>query len=200
MNDLEIRGGGALLGASQSGHIAAVGYDLFLQLMEEAVAELKGEPILQPLEPEINLQLSAYLSETYIPDIDQRMLLYRRLARMAELAEIADIRTELADRFGALPNEASHLLFKIMLKVLARQAGVSRLDLKDQRLVLVFSPAHVKNASALVALVHRDPALFELSSDGVLKVKLAARGAVGQLAQAKNILQAIGQRVNSQEN
>jgi transcription-repair coupling factor (superfamily II helicase) len=200
MNDLEIRGGGALLGASQSGHIAAVGYDLFLQLMEEAVAELKGEPILQPLEPEINLQLSAYLSETYIPDIDQRMLLYRRLARMAELAEIADIRTELADRFGALPNEASHLLFKIMLKVLARQAGVSRLDLKDQRLVLVFSPVHVKNASALVELVHRDPAGFELSADGVLKVQLAARGTIGQLAQAKNILQAIGQRVNSQEN
>jgi transcription-repair coupling factor (superfamily II helicase) len=200
MNDLEIRGGGALLGASQSGHIAAVGYDLFLQLMEEAVAEMKGEPILQPLEPEINLQLSAYLSETYIPDIDQRMLLYRRLARMAELPEIADIRTELADRFGALPNEASHLLFKIMLKVLARQAGVSRLDLKDQRLVLVFSPAHVKNASGLVELVHRDPSRFELSSDGVLKVQLAARGTVGQLAQAKNILQAIGQRVNSQEN
>jgi transcription-repair coupling factor (superfamily II helicase) len=197
MNDLEIRGGGALLGASQSGHIAAVGYDLFLQLMEEAVAELKGEPILQPLEPEINLQVSAYLSETYIPDIDQRMLLYRRLARMAELTEIADIRTELADRFGALPNEASHLLFKIMLKVLARQAGVSRLDLKDQRLVLVFSPIHVKNVSALVELVHRDPALFELSSDGVLKVQLAARGTVGQLAQAKNILQAVGQRVNS---
>jgi transcription-repair coupling factor (superfamily II helicase) len=197
MNDLEIRGGGALLGASQSGHIAAVGYDLFLQLMEEAVSELKGEPILQPLEPEINLQVSAYLSETYIPDIDQRMLLYRRLARMAELTEIADIRTELADRFGALPNEASHLLFKIMLKVLARQAGVSRLDLKDQRLVLVFSPIHVKNVSALVELVHRDPALFELSSDGVLKVQLAARGTVGQLAQAKNILQAVGQRVNS---
>jgi hypothetical protein len=87
-----------------------------------------------------------------------------------------------------------------MLKVLARQAGVSRLDLKDQRLVLVFSPVHVKNASALVELVHRDPAGFELSSDGVLKVQLAARGTIGQLAQAKNILQAIGQRVNSQEN
>jgi transcription-repair coupling factor (superfamily II helicase) len=200
MNDLEIRGGGAILGASQSGHIAAVGYDMFLQLMEEAVAEMKGEPIVQPLDPEINIQLSAYFSEAFIPDIDQRMLLYRRLARMSELQEIADIRTELADRFGPLPDEATHLLFKIMLKVLARHAGVSRLDLKEQKLILVFSAAHVHDASALTELIRRDPNRFELSPDGVLKARLVQQGTVGQLAQAKNILQAIGQSVNSQEN
>jgi transcription-repair coupling factor (superfamily II helicase) len=197
MNDLEIRGGGSILGASQSGHIAAVGYDMFLQLMEEAVADMKGEPVVQPLDPEINIQLSAYFSETFIPDIDQRMLVYRRLARMTELQEIADIRAELADRFGPLPDEATHLLFKIMLKVLARQAGVSRLDLRDQRLVLGFSAAHVKEASALAELIRSDPTRFELSPDGVLKAKLAKQGTVGQLAQAKNILQAIGQRVNN---
>jgi len=72
------------------------------------------------------------------------MLLYRRLARMEELQEIGDIRSELADRFGPLPDEATHLLFKIMLKVLARKAGVLRLDLKDQKLILVFSEAHTK--------------------------------------------------------
>ncbi len=200
MNDLEIRGGGAILGASQSGHIAAVGYDMFLQLMEEAVADMKGEPILQPLDPEINIQLSAYFSEAYVPDIDQRMFLYRRLARMSELQEIADIRTELTDRFGPLPEEATHLLFKIMLKVLARQAGVSRLDLRDRMLVLSFSAAHVQDASVVAALIHRDPQHFEFSPDGVLKTRLAAQGTVGQLAQAKNILQAIGQSANSQEN
>jgi transcription-repair coupling factor (superfamily II helicase) len=197
MNDLEIRGGGAILGASQSGHIAAVGYDMFLQLMEEAVAEMKGEPIVQPLDPEINIQLSAYLSESYIPDIDQRMLLYRRLARMSELQEIADVRTELTDRFGPLPDEATHLLFKIMLKILARHAGVSRLDLKDQKLVLVFSAAHVKNAAAMAEWIQSDPRQFEVSPDGVLKARLVPQSTVGQLAQAKNILQAMRQRVNS---
>jgi transcription-repair coupling factor (superfamily II helicase) len=200
MNDLEIRGGGAILGASQSGHIAAVGYDMFLQLMEEAVADLKGEPIVQPLDPEINIQLSAYFSEAYIPDIDQRMFLYRRLARMSDLQELADIRTELTDRFGPLPDEATHLLFKIMLKIMARQAGVSRLDLKDRMLVLSFSAAHLPDPSVVTGLIHRDPRQFELSPDGVLKARLAAQGTVGQLAQAKNILQAIGPRVNNQEN
>ena len=197
MNDLEIRGGGAILGASQSGHIAAVGYDMFLQLMEEAVAELKGEPIVQPLDPEINIQLSAYFPEDFIPDIDQRMLLYRRLARMSELQEIADIRTELADRFGPLPEEATHLLFKIMLKVLARNAGVSRLDLRDQKLVLAFSAVHVGDASGLADIIRGDPSRFEFSPDGVLKARLGRQSAVGQLGQAKNILQAIGQRVNN---
>jgi transcription-repair coupling factor (superfamily II helicase) len=200
MNDLEIRGGGAILGASQSGHIAAVGYDMFLQLMEEAVADMKGEPIAQPLDPEINIQLSAYFSESYIPDIDQRMFLYRRLARMSELQELSDIRTELSDRFGPLPDEATHLLFKIMLKIMARHAGVSRLDLRDRMLVLSFSAAHLQDPSVVTELIRRDPRQFEFSPDGVLKARLAAQGAVGQLAQAKNILQAIGQRVNNQEN
>ena len=151
MNDLEIRGGGAILGASQSGHIAAVGYDMFLQLMEEAVADMKGEPIVQPLDPEINIQLSAYFSESYIPDIDQRMFLYRRLARMSELQELSDIRTELSDRFGPLPDEATHLLFKIMLKVMARHAGVSRLDLKD-RLSLIRTDTYMVRDSRLYLL------------------------------------------------
>ncbi|MCK5417005.1 MAG: transcription-repair coupling factor, partial [Desulfobacterales bacterium] len=88
MNDLKIRGGGTILGASQSGHIAAVGYDMFLKLMEDAMAELKGEAPLESLEPEINVRMSAFISESYIPDIDQRLAAYRRLAKMTELKEI----------------------------------------------------------------------------------------------------------------
>lgn len=197
MNDLEIRGGGTILGASQSGHIAAVGYDMFLQLMEDAMSELKGQPVLQPLDPEVNIPLSAFFPEAYIPNIDQRMALYRRLARAEDLQEIADVRSEIVDRFGPPPDEASHLLFKIMLKVLARNAGVFRLDLKDQRLVVFFSPTHQKTPEGLVGLIASDPGRFELTPDHVLKVRLAPAGTVGQLGQSKNILQAIGQHVNS---
>jgi transcription-repair coupling factor (superfamily II helicase) len=200
MNDLEIRGGGTILGASQSGHIAAVGYDMFLKLMEDAVAELKGEPVVQPLDPEINIPLSAYLAESYIPDIDQRMTLYRRLARVNGLQEIGELRSELTDRFGPLPEEATHLLFKIMLKALARNAGVSRLDVNDHKLVLYFSDTHPKNVDAVVKMVLEEPGRFEMSPGGVVKARLTQPGTVGQLAQAKNILQAIGQRVNNQEN
>ncbi|MEZ4525922.1 MAG: transcription-repair coupling factor [Desulfobacterales bacterium] len=129
MSDLQIRGGGTILGASQSGHIAAVGYDMFLKLMEEAVANLKGETVTGALEPEINIPFSAYIPEEYMPDTDQRLTAYRRLSKMDSLKEISDFKTEMEDRFGPLPEHGMNLLLKIMLRVLAVKAGVKRLDL-----------------------------------------------------------------------
>ena len=196
MSDLKIRGGGTILGASQSGHIAAVGYDMFLRLMESSIAELKGEATVEPLEPEINVNLSALLAERYIPDIDQRMSAYRRLAKMTELQQIVDFKSELIDRFGLLPDEAANLLLKIGLKVLAKKAGVSRLDITNQKLILYFSEAHQRNPAAMVDMIMDAPGRFELSPDHVLKAQLASHHLKAHLAQAKNLLKDIAQRVN----
>jgi transcription-repair coupling factor (superfamily II helicase) len=197
MNDLKIRGGGTILGASQSGHIAAVGYDMFLKLMENAIAELKGEAPLEPLEPEINVRISAFLSESYIPDIDQRMAAYRRLAKMTELKEIDDFNTELIDRYGELPEEAGDLLFKIVLKILSRKAGITRLDLKGHKMLLHYSDAHMKNSESLVDLILSAPERFKLQTGHVLEVKLAGYRGDSHLSRVKNILKEIAQRVNS---
>jgi transcription-repair coupling factor (superfamily II helicase) len=125
------------------------------------------------------------------------MMLYRRLARLTDVQEVGVIRSELADRFGPLPDEASHLLFKIMLKILARNAGISRMDVKEQKLVLYFASGHPKNGEALVKMVLDDPERFEVSPGGVIKARLTHSSTMGQLAQAKNILQAIRHHVNS---
>jgi transcription-repair coupling factor (superfamily II helicase) len=194
---LKIRGGGTILGASQSGHIAAVGYDMFLKLMESAVSEAKGETRLEPLEPEINVNLSAFLAESYIPDIDQRMSAYRRLAKMAELQQISDFKTEMIDRFGPLPSEASNLLLKIALKVLAKKAGVSRLDLTAKKIILQLSESHQRNPAAMVEMISAAPKRFELSPEYVLKARLETLNLNAQLAQAKILLKEIAQRVNS---
>ena len=196
MSDLKIRGGGTILGASQSGHIAAVGYDMFLKLMESSIAELKGEASVEPLEPEINVNLSAYLSENYIADIDQRMAAYRRLAKMTELQQISDFKSELIDRFGSLPDEAANLLLKIILKVMARRAGVSRLDMMNKKVVMHFSDAHQRNPAAMVDMIMDAPERYALSRDYVLKVNMPANSLSGQIAQSKNILKEIAQRVN----
>jgi len=197
MNDLRIRGGGTILGASQSGHIAAVGYDMFLKLMESAISELKGEAVAAPLDPEINISLSAYFSESYIPDIDQRMLMYRRLARTSELDDIGSLRAELLDRFGPLPQEAVNLLSKIVIKVMARKACVSRLDLKNSSLFLYFSEDHLRDAAGLVDMILGDPQRYELSSDRILKARLAQSTVNRQLSQVKNILKEVAARVNN---
>ncbi|MGD9133068.1 MAG: helicase-related protein, partial [Desulfobacterales bacterium] len=197
MNDLKIRGGGTILGASQSGHIAAVGYDMFIKLMENAVAEIKGETPSEPLDPEINVRMSAFLSESYIPDIDQRMAAYRRLARMTELKEIADFKTELIDRYGKPPAEANNLLFKIMLKILSKKAGIAKLDLAGRQMNLQFSQAHLKNTEALVDMIQAAPGRYELTPGSILKVKLANAQNCSPRGQAKNILKDIIERVNN---
>jgi transcription-repair coupling factor (superfamily II helicase) len=143
MKDLQIRGAGTALGASQSGHIAAVGYDLFLKLLDQAVHDLKGDTHVEPLDPEINAGMSTGFPEDYIESVSQRLTLYRRLSRLTTLSEISDIKKELKDRYGRLPRSAENMLLKIMLRVLAIQCGVKRLDLDPTALVLTFSLPHL---------------------------------------------------------
>lgn len=197
MSDLRIRGGGTILGASQSGHIAAVGYEMFLKLMENAMSQLKGESVQETMDPEINVSISAYIPESYVPDIDQRLTSYRRLAKMTEVKEIADFKAEFTDRFGALPEEASNLLLKIMLKILCQKAGVKRLDLRDQQLLLHFAESYyVNNPSGIINMVISDKNRLELTPEHVLKVRLPKQSITGHIVKAKNILKEIIQRVN----
>jgi transcription-repair coupling factor (superfamily II helicase) len=197
MSDLQIRGGGTILGASQSGHIAAVGYEMFLELMEQAVAEIKGEAVPEPLSPEINIQLSAFIPEAYIPDIDQRLTAYRRLSRLTAVGDISDFKAELTDRYGPLPEEVLNLLLKIMLRVLAIGAAVKRLDMVGGVLTLVFSEAHLENPSVLADLAQSAPRQFSITPEGVLKTRLRGRNKNGWLGQTKNILKEITHHVKN---
>jgi transcription-repair coupling factor (superfamily II helicase) len=196
MSDLKIRGGGTILGASQSGHIAAVGYDMFLKLMEDSIAELKGEPVQEPLEPEINLPFSAYLPETYISDIDQRLSIYRRLARIENVKSIGALKTELKDRFGPVPEETDYLLLKIMLKVMAIRSGCKRLDLNQNLLLLQFSSLHQRHPQGLMEMLATHPKRYRLDHEGQFKTHLKSGTPTSLLAQTKNILIEITRHVN----
>jgi transcription-repair coupling factor (superfamily II helicase) len=170
---------------------------MFLKLMEEAVAQLKGEPITEGLEPEINLPMSAYIAETYVPDIDQRLLVYRRLAKTADLKEISAMKAELADRFGPLPEETENLLLKIMLRVLAVRSGVKRLDIFGQQLILAFSDAHQQRPLGIVEMITGGNGRFKLTPDYLFKAALSKSAPRAMLAEVKNILIEIAQHVNS---
>lgn len=196
MNDLKIRGGGTILGSSQSGHIAAVGYDMFLKLMENTISEMKGESTIENLEPEINVGLSAHIPETLIPDIDQRLSAYRRLARMTSVEEITDFKSEMVDRYGPLPASTTNLVLKIMLKVLCIQAGIKKLDLAGQTLLLYFSEGHQKDPLGIVDMIVSKPERFRFDQNHVLKVILSNKSLKGNIAESKNILKEITQHVN----
>ena len=125
MRDLEIRGAGNLLGRDQSGHISAVGYDLYVRMVSEAVAEIKGEPIKVPLEITVDLPVKASLKESYIGREDLRLEAYRRLVEVREPSAVDDIKREWLDRYGPLPKEAEALLAVGRLRAECVRTGVT---------------------------------------------------------------------------
>lgn len=142
LRDLEIRGAGNLLGVEQSGHIAAVGFELYCKLLAEAVAELKGErprPAPPPAPPPaVDLALPAYLPADYVGDVSLRLQLYRRLAEARDLAELDDLAAELRDRFGPYPPPVQNLLSLVRLKLLGGQAGIESITAYDGRVIINF--------------------------------------------------------------
>jgi len=195
MSDLQIRGGGAILGAEQSGHISAVGYEMFLELIERAVQEQKGQSALPPLDPEINVPWSVFIPESYIPDIDQRLLIYRRLSRMTQGPQIADLQKELIDRFGKMPVEVKNLLSKILIKALAKKAGLKRVDFASDRLTVYCDPNYQENPQSLIDWATNNPDKIQLVNENGLSFLFDSNA--GIRVQAKNILKEIDQRVNN---
>jgi transcription-repair coupling factor (superfamily II helicase) len=157
MRDLEIRGAGEILGERQSGHIVAVGFDLYTRLLAQAVRDLqeksKVESSESRVEPQvsdlglstwglrlsIDLPLSAYLPEEYVPDADLRLRLYRRMAQLTDLSDVDAIAQELEDRFGGLPEPARNLVYLLRLKVLAARAGIEGITREGHTIVLRLS-------------------------------------------------------------
>ncbi len=129
MRDLEIRGAGNLLGEAQSGHIAAVGYDLYCQMVTEAVGEMKGEPIRQPSELKLDVPTDAYLPKDYVTKEELRLEAYRRLAGVTTTAEVDDIRAEWEDRYGPVPGPASALLDVAHLRAECHRLGITEVTI-----------------------------------------------------------------------
>ncbi len=194
MKDLQIRGAGTALGASQSGHIAAVGYDMFLKLLDQAVHDLKGEDSIEPLDPEINASMSCGFPDDYIESVEQRLTLYRRLSRLAKISDISDMKKELLDRYGKLPKEAENMLLKIMLRIFAIKAGVKRLDITPNSLTLTFSLAHLKMPLESVDTILKKRVSYKYVKKESIQIQLEnKRNNISKaLLEAKNILKSIG--------
>ncbi|HMK44749.1 MAG TPA: transcription-repair coupling factor [Dissulfurispiraceae bacterium] len=126
MRDLEIRGSGNLLGSQQSGHIARIGFDLYTEMLERAVLELRGEPVSDEIEPQLHLQVSAFIADSYIADTLVRLSLYRRIAAAKTRDALAALADEMRDRFGPLPQEVVSILAVARIKLLAKMLRLYR--------------------------------------------------------------------------
>jgi transcription-repair coupling factor (superfamily II helicase) len=159
-HDLDIRGAGNLLGEEQSGHIKEVGYELYQQMLEEAVMSLKAgisAPVADRWSPQITIGTAVLIPEDYVTDLPVRLSLYRRLAEIEDERDIEAFAAELVDRFGALPAEVEHLLQIVAIKSLCRRANVERIEVGPKGAVLAFRDNTFSNPDGLISYIAKHP-------------------------------------------
>jgi transcription-repair coupling factor (superfamily II helicase) len=156
MRDMEIRGAGNLLGTSQSGHVAQVGYEMYLDLLEQAVQEIKGEEPPPRIDPEVHLKIEAFIPEEYVPDSHQRMNLYKRLSRAGDVRELEEIEDEIMDLYGKTPDQVAHLLAIIKIRMELKELRILRLDSTGKDLVFTFDAETPVSPLTLIAWAQKD--------------------------------------------
>ena len=191
-HDLDIRGGGNLLGHEQSGHIREIGVELYQQMLEDAVAELRSKSSesltdSRAWSPQINAGAAVMLPETYIPDLNIRLALYRRVSEAEKAADREALASELIDRFGPIPQEAEQLLKVVGIKGLCREANVSKLDVGPKGAVITFRNDTFNNPMGLVRFIPTRPD-WKLRPDQKLMVKGEWPDAAARLAAAEKIV------------
>ena len=191
IQDLEIRGAGNLLGPSQSGYITAVGFELYTQMMEKTVRELKGEEVVEEITPEIHFHLPAFVPEAYVEDPGERLRFYRRLSLSRSEGEVETIREELIDRFGKIPKEVDHLLEVIKVKILLTRLSIKKFEETPSQFVLTFDESTRVSPQRVVDFVHQGEGKYRFTPDSKLVIEGWPDVRRDPFGAAKKLLQAL---------
>ncbi|MHB8073412.1 transcription-repair coupling factor [Desulfosporosinus fructosivorans] len=177
MRDLEIRGAGNLIGAQQHGHLAAVGFEMYSQMLKEAVQELRGEKVEEVIEPSIELQVDAFLPDPYIVDSQAKAALYQRLAMVRDEDQLSEMVDELVDRFGTPTREVEHLIAIIRIKFLASYLKIEQIQQAKQNVSIRFAADMGMTGENLIAVASASPypLSFKTGSGGNLECKIRIR-------------------------
>ena len=180
--DLEIRGAGNLLGGEQSGHIDAIGFEMYMKLLEQAVRELKGEDVDDEARASVNLGIDIRIDEDYVPDMAQRLVVYRKVAAARSETEIGEVLDEIADRYGPLRDSVLNLAAYGRIRVMADKLGVESLDRQGSSVVMKFrdgaqKASHPPDPTKVLAVLRRRPDVT-LAPPSSLRLSLAAASGV----------------------
>jgi transcription-repair coupling factor (superfamily II helicase) len=172
-HDLEIRGAGELLGDDQSGHMQKIGFSLYTEMLEKAVAAIKSGKspdiaLNQDDTIDINLRIPALIPEDYLPDVHTRLIMYKRLATAKTNDELVDLQVEMIDRFGLLPEPLKRLVRVTALKLRAQTLGIRKVDANAKNGRIEFSPATTVDPLSLIQLIQHDPMTFKLTGTNQL--------------------------------
>ena len=173
MRDLEIRGAGNLLGAQQHGHMDSVGYDMYCKLLSDAVSTQRGETIPEPFETTIDISVDAYIPDPFIPDEQQKLEIYKKIALITNQQDYYDVQEEIEDRFGTPPRSVTNLLEVALMKAHARHIGVLSVNQKGQNIVITFKTDATVNVDRLTQIVQKNPSrlLFTMTQNPYLTIR-----------------------------
>ena len=187
--DLELRGAGNMLGGQQSGHIEAIGFEMYTSMLEQAVSELKGDDVADKPTTQLNLGISLRVDEAYIPEENQRLRIYKKIAGAQDEATIADVRAEMEDRYGELPESVQHLLNAAILRLTCEQLGVAQVDRKRDQLHLRFTDKARIDPGRLMQLVAKNAKKgAQFTPQGVLRFPLTAVTPVAIISEVHALL------------
>jgi len=196
--DLELRGAGNLLGGEQSGHIEAVGFELYTQMLERAVREMKGEAAPDETETQLNLGLNIRIPAEYIPEENQRLQMYKRVARVETESQLSDVGSELEDRYGPPPQAVRNLLDYASLKLLCMRVGVNAIDRKRDQVTFKFRQNASVDPDHLARFVSTQRGA-QFTPDGLLKFTLKATAADEVLRALGTILEQLASEDSASE-
>ncbi len=196
--DLEIRGAGELLGDDQSGQIESIGFSLYMDLLENAVTALRAgkEPTLSELtssQAEIELHLPALIPDDYLGDVNMRLSFYKRIASATDQASLDELRVELVDRFGLLPNPTKNLFNITTLRFNADKLGIKRIQAHKQGGTLEFSPDTKVDPSKLIALISEDPSVYQFASPTKFRFQTDLDDPTERIAFIENLLKTLSE-------
>ena len=163
--DLELRGGGDLLGAEQSGSVASVGFDMFCRMLDEAVHEMRGEEVVHDVDPELSFDVEALLPEDYVTDVGVRLSLYKRLASAADESHVGEIAAEMEDRFGPPPEEARRLVALMTLKTELRRLRALGCEANGRAVTLHLREDTPLDPAKITALIRRNAGKWKITPD-----------------------------------
>jgi transcription-repair coupling factor (superfamily II helicase) len=193
--DLEMRGAGDLLGGEQSGNVASVGFEMFCRMLDDAVHELRGEPVVHDVEPELSFDVDALLPEAYVTDIGVRLSLYKRLASAHDEAHVAEIAAEMEDRFGGPPEEARRLVQLMTLKTELRRLRVLGCEASSKLVKLYLRDDTPLDPDKVAELVRTSRGLWKITPDMRLSRRFDDAGEGSGLANAETALSELASRL-----
>ena len=164
-HDMEIRGAGDMLGNRQSGTVTEIGFELYNQMLEETICRLRGEEMIERVEPEINLKVPAFIPEAYIKDTNQRLVIYKKLTQAESEEDVLDVQNEVNDRFGKYPLATSYLFEIMKLRIMLKRLLVRQIDYDGRQVIISFHPRTPASPDTIISMMRSEPKKYQFTPD-----------------------------------